>query len=60
LAGAILVGFALQGALVEVTANDPLALAAVGILVMTVSLVAAVLPARRAARLDPVAALRQE
>lgn len=60
LAGAILVGFALQGALVEVTANEPLALAAVGILVMTVSLVAAVLPARRAARLDPVAALRQE
>lgn len=60
LVGAIGVGVALQGALVDVTANHPLALAAVAGLIVIVSLVAALLPARRAARLDPVAALRQE
>jgi predicted permease len=60
LAGAVPVGFALQGALVEVSANHPLALAGVSIFVISVSLAAAVLPARRAAGLDPVAALRQE
>jgi predicted permease len=60
LVGAVLVGFGLQGALVEVTANHPVALAAVTVLVVSVSLIAAVVPARRAARLDPVAALRRE
>lgn len=60
LAGAVAVGVALQGTLVDVRANHPLALAGVAIFIVAVSLVAAVLPARRAARLDPVAALRQE
>jgi putative ABC transport system permease protein len=58
--GAIAMGGLLQGALVEVRANDPLVLAAVAAFLIAVSLVAAVLPARRASRLDPVAALRQD
>jgi putative ABC transport system permease protein len=60
LLGAVAAGVALQGALVDVRANHPLALATVAMFVVAVSLVAAVLPARRASRLDPVAALRQE
>ena len=60
LAGAIAVGGVLQGALVEVRANQPLALAAVAGFLVVVSAAAAVLPSARAARLDPVAALRQD
>jgi putative ABC transport system permease protein len=60
LAGAIAVGGALQGALVDVRANHPLTLAAVAAFLVAISLAAAVLPARRASRLDPVAALRQD
>ena len=60
LAGAIAIGGVLQGALVEVRANHPLWLAAVAAFLTAVSVTAAVLPARRAARLDPVAALRQD
>jgi putative ABC transport system permease protein len=58
--GAVAAGFALQGVFVDVTANQPIVLAAIAGFVTLVALVAAVLPARRAARLDPVAALRQE
>ena len=60
LAGAIAVGGALQGALVDVTANNPVALAATAAFLVIVSIAAAVVPARRAARLDPMAALRQD
>ena len=58
--GAVAVGVALQGVLVDVTANHPLMLAAIAGFVTLVALVATVLPARRASRLDPVAALRQD
>jgi putative ABC transport system permease protein len=58
--GAIAVGAALQGVLVEVRANQPFVLAAIAAFVTIVALIAAVLPARRAARLDPVAALRRD
>jgi predicted permease len=43
-----------------VTAHDPLTYAAVAVILMVVALVACYLPARRAMRLDPVAALRCE
>jgi putative ABC transport system permease protein len=58
--GAIAIGGVLQGALVDVRANNPLWLAGVAAFLIAVSIAAAVLPARRAARLDPVAALRQD
>lgn len=58
--GAVAAGFALQGVLVDVRANPPLVLAAIAGFVTLVSLAAAVLPARRASRLDPVSALRRD
>lgn len=60
MAGAIAAGYALQGALVDVQANQPLVLAAIAGFVTLVAMIAAVLPARRAARLDPVSALRRD
>jgi putative ABC transport system permease protein len=58
--GAVAVGVALQGVLVDVTPNHPLMLTAIAGFVTLVALVATVLPARRASRLDPVTALRQD
>jgi predicted permease len=50
----------IQGALFGVTGRDPLTYAAVGTLVTVVSLVATMVPARRATRVDPMIALRAE
>ena len=58
--GAVAVGGLLQGTLVEVTANHPIALATTASFLLAISLAAALLPARRASRLDPIAALRQD
>jgi ABC-type lipoprotein release transport system permease subunit len=46
--------------LFEVKPNDPFVYLAVAVLASSVALIAAYFPARRAARIDPVAALRQE
>jgi len=60
LTGAIAAGSLLQAVLVDVRANDPIPLLGVSALLATVSMAATLLPARRAARLDPVVALRQD
>jgi putative ABC transport system permease protein len=60
LGGAVLLTRVLGSLLFGVTATDPATFAAVAALVATVALVASYVPARRAARLDPVAALRSE
>ena len=60
LAGALALTRVVKGLLFEVSALDPLAftVAAVGMTVM--GLLAALVPASRAARVDPVTALRSE
>ena len=60
LAGAVVVTRVLQRFLFEVTPTDPIAFAAVTLLLMAVGLMAAWLPARRATRIDPTTALRAE
>ncbi|MEO8520828.1 MAG: ABC transporter permease [Acidobacteriota bacterium] len=60
LAGAVGVTRVLQRFLFGVTPTDPLAFTVVTLLLMAVGLMAAWLPARRATRIDPCAALRAE
>jgi predicted permease len=60
LAGAVGVTRVLQTFLFGVTPTDPIAFTIVTLLLMAVGLMAAWLPARRAARIDPSAALRAE
>lgn len=58
---AVPIAFAMQATFVaKVTASDPMVfLPTIGVL-LTVGLLAAALPALRASRIDPIAALRQE
>jgi putative ABC transport system permease protein len=60
LAGALASGRLLQRFLFGVGAADPLVLGAVSALLLAVVLVASALPARRAARVDPLTALRTD
>jgi putative ABC transport system permease protein len=50
----------MAGFLYGVTATDPLTFIAVGLLLIAVGVVAGYFPARRAARVDPMVALRSE
>ena len=59
-AGAFGVGKLLESLLVQTSARDPLTLIAITALLIVVSVVACLWPARRATRLDPVSALRYE
>jgi putative ABC transport system permease protein len=60
LAGAVVATGILRNLLYEVGPRDPMTLAGVTILLFAVALAAAFIPARRAARVDPVVALRAE
>ncbi len=60
LVGAVGVGQALRSQLLGVGPRDPLTFAGVGLVLAAVALVASAVPARRAARVDPMVALRSE
>lgn len=59
-AASLLSGRLLSGLLFEVAALDPFTLLSVGLLVLALTLLAALIPALRAARVDPAVALRSE
>jgi ABC-type antimicrobial peptide transport system permease subunit len=60
IAGAFGVGKILQSILVQTGPGDPATLSAVIVLLVTVAVLACLWPARRAARRDPMLALRYE
>ena len=60
LAGALAAGRLLSGLLFDTAAADPLTIGAVAVLLPAITLAACAVPARRAARVDPIATLRAE
>jgi putative ABC transport system permease protein len=60
MAGALAAGRLLSGLLFDTAAADPLTIGVVAVLLPTITLAACAVPARRAARVDPIATLRAE
>jgi ABC-type antimicrobial peptide transport system permease subunit len=60
LGGAFALTRVLKGLLFEVSALDPAALGAACVLMTMIGIVAALIPARRAAGVDPMTVLREE
>ncbi len=60
LAGALLLGRALQGLVFEVSTSDPATLATLSIFLLAVAALASYVPARRAASVDPMTALHED
>jgi putative ABC transport system permease protein len=60
LLAALALGRVIQGLLFEVRAHDPLTFVVMGLTLTAVALAASYLPARRAARTDPMASLRAD
>jgi ABC-type lipoprotein release transport system permease subunit len=60
LLGAFAVGRALQGILIQTSPSDPVTLAFITVLLVAAAMTASVVPARRAANLDPLTVLRYE
>ena len=60
LAGAYLVGKAMQSTLYGVGAIDPIVFSAVSFVLLLAALLACIFPARNASKVDPIVALRQE
>lgn len=60
LGGAVLLTRLMQGVLYGVTSTDPLTFAAVAGVLLLVAVIASVIPALRATRVDPLVALRSE
>jgi predicted permease len=60
LAGAFGVGQLLQSLLIETSSRDPFTLVSIALLMLAASVAACIIPARRAAELDPLIALRYE
>ena len=56
----LLLGRAISGLLYDVTGHDPVALVSMGALLIVICLAATAVPARRALRVDPIEALRDE
>ena len=59
-AGALALGRVMSNLIYGVAASDPLTIAAVTLLLGLVAVFASVIPAYRAARIDPLTALREE
>ena len=60
LGGALLLSRSLKTLLYDLSPTDPLAYVAVSLLLLAVAALASYLPARRAARINPIEALRVE
>ena len=60
LTGMVVVGHVLSGLLYQLSPWDPMTYAAVFLLLLVVALLASYFPARRAAKTDPMEALRYE